>query len=344
MIQIYKREAGRVVPAASAEGPCWIDVRNVTKEEFSLFETEYGIHPDHLQDILDIDEQPRVEMEDDYTMVVMRLPAHDPAQEVSYFTVPVGIFLFSERIVTICQSDSEALSGLVTNRVKDFDVRNRAAFVLRLLGRASIVYLRYLKEINRRSSAIERDLQRSVKNNELVQLLSLQKSLVFFTTSLRSNEIMIEKLKGDRALKFRDAESELYEDVMTDNRQAIEMANIYSDILTGMMDAFASVISNNLNMVMKRLTIISIVLMVPTFVVSIFGMNVDLPFQHAPWAFPAVMGLSALTAGASTLLLRDRRPASPALPSPMPARKKKTPRQGILMARRGTRRSRTMEK
>jgi magnesium transporter len=333
MIRIWKHEEGRIVPATGAERLCWVDARNVTKEELAGFESEYGILQDHLQDILDLDEQPRVEKEDTYTMVIMRLPSHDPAQEVAYFTVPVGIFLFPDRIVTICQTDCEVLSAFASNRVRDLNFKNHAAFTLKLLGRAAAVYLRYLKEINRRSSIIERELQRSVKNNELVQLLSLQKSLVYFTTSLGANEIMIEKVKGAKALRFREEESELYEDVMTDNRQAIEMANIYSNILTGMMDAFASVISNNLNMVMKRLTIISIVLMVPTLVVSIFGMNVDLPFQHLPWAFPSVMGLSALTAAASTLLLRDKPTAARArlpgiarntLPGPRLRRRKNT--------------------
>jgi|GEM_PF-83044 magnesium transporter len=306
MIQIWKREGGRITPTMEAGENCWIDARNVTKEELSLFESDYHILPDHLQDILDLDEQPRVEKEDDYTMLVVRLPVYDPRQEVAFFTVPVGIFLMADRIITICQADSDSLADLASNRVRNFDPRNRASFVLHLIGRGAMVYLRYLKEINRRTTAIERDLQRSVKNNELVQLLSLQKSLVFFTTSLRSNEIVIDKLKLARALRFREEESDLHEDVVTDNRQAIEMANIYSDILTGTMDAFASVISNNLNMVMKRLTIISIVLMIPTLVVSIFGMNVPLPLQNEPEALGIIIGVSAVLGGMSALLLRDR--------------------------------------
>jgi magnesium transporter len=279
-------------PAERAEKNCWIDVLNPTSEELSLLEKWYKVKAEHLADVLDIDEQARIEKEDDYTLLIVRLPVFDARYELPYFTVPCGVFLFSDRIVTICQTDCEALQDLRSGKAKGLDLKNKSAFVLHLLGRSAIVFLRFLKEINRRTSAIERDLQASVKNHELTQLLSSEKSLVFFTTSLKSNEILLEKLQATRSFRLKEDETELLEDVVTDNKQAIEMANIYSDILAGMMDAFASVISNNLNIQMKRLTILSVMLMVATFVVSAFSMNVDSPLPQKAWAFWAIIGIA----------------------------------------------------
>jgi magnesium transporter len=202
------------------------------------------------------------------------------------------------------------LQELSAGKVRDLSPANKSAFVLKLMGRAAIVYLRYLKDLNRRTASIETELQRSVKNNELIKLLAIEKSLVFFTTSLRSDEMVLEKLQKGVAVRFKDDETELLEDVATDFRQAIEMSNIHSDILSGMMDAFASVISNNLNIVMKRLTIISIVLMIPTFGVSVFGMNVPFPggLLSSQTAFGWIMGACGLSALVGAFLLRDRRP------------------------------------
>ncbi len=312
MTTIRKNDGARLVALEKAEKNCWIDVCDPTREELARFEAEYRINPEHLQDILDVDEQARIEKEDEYTLLIVRLPVYDARFEVTFYTVPCGIFLFADRVVTICQTDCEALEEFRSGKARGLDVRNKSAFVLHLFGRAAIVYLRYLKDINRRTAVIERELQRSVKNHELTQLLAFEKSLVFFTTSLKSNEIVLEKLQATKTIRFKEDETELLEDVLTDNKQAIEMANIYSDILSGMMDAFASVISNNLNMQMKRLTIISIALMIPTLIVSMFGMNVKVPFESHPEAFFIIAGLCAAAGVFGAVLLRDRRPRRPA--------------------------------
>ncbi|MEI6876205.1 MAG: magnesium transporter CorA family protein, partial [Spirochaetota bacterium] len=244
----------------------------------------------------------------DYTLLIVRLPAYDARFEVAYYTAPLGILLFPDRILTVCHSDNEVMEDLRNGRVRGLDLRNKSAFVLHLLGRAAVVYLRHLKDINRQTSTIEHDLQRSVKNNELTQLLSLEKSLVFFTTSLKSNEILLEKLQSSRAMRFKEDETELLEDVLTDNKQAIEMANIYSDILAGMMDAFASVISNNLNIVMKRLTSISVLLMLSNLIVSAFSMNVETPLTGVKHAFWAITAVAAVASFVGAILISDFRP------------------------------------
>jgi magnesium transporter len=213
----------------------------------------------------------------------LRLPVFVPDADISYFTIPLGIILCENTIITICWTDCEVLKDISSNRLKGLNLSDFPALITRILSRGDTIFLRYLKEINRRSTTIQNELQLSVKNNELIQLLNLEKSLVFFTTSLKSNQLLLEKLLKTKYLSFDEDDKDWLEDVVIDNRQAIEMADTYSDILTGMVDTFASVISNNLNIVMKKLTIISLIMMVPTFIVSFFGMNVPLPFENSGW-------------------------------------------------------------
>jgi magnesium transporter len=308
MIVIRTQEAEGFTETLTVSKGCWIDARNVTKADMVRLEHEFGIAGELLTDIMDADEQSRIEKEDDYTAIIVRLPVYDESYEISYFTLPLGIILFSDKIVTICQRSSDALDDILKNRKRGFNIRNKSTFVLNLLGRGAFTFLKFLKELNKKINAIERDLQRSIKNNELIQLLSLQKSLVYFTTSIKTNELLLEKLQKSPLIRFKEDEKELLEDVVTENKQAIEMANIYSSILTGTMDAFASVISNNLNIVMKRLTIVSIVLMIPTLIFSLYGMNLkNLPFEDKPFASLTIIGASLLASIVGAILLNTDR-------------------------------------
>ncbi|MDR1105427.1 MAG: magnesium transporter CorA family protein [Treponema sp.] len=286
---------------------CWIDARNVGREDILRLEGEFGIAGELLTDIMDTDEQARIEKEDEYTAIIVRLPVFDDSGDLPFFTLPLGIVLYGDKIVTICQRSSEALDDILRNRIRGFSFRNKSTFVLNLLGRGAFTYLKYLKELNKRTNIIKDELQRSIKNNELIQLLSIQKSLVFFTTSIKSNELLLEKLQKSLLIRFKEDEKELLEDVVIENRQAIEMANIYSSILTGTMDAFASVISNNLNIVMKRLTVVSIVLMIPTLIYSFFGMNLPLPLQDLPRVGLIITIVSLMASGLGAFFLNGER-------------------------------------
>lgn len=307
MIIIRTQGEKGLVQSNSVSKDCWVDARNVSKEDLVKLEKEFGIASELLADIMDIDEQARIEKEDEYTAIIARLPVFDDSNETAHFTVPIGIIMFPDKIVTVCQRSSDVLDDLTGHRIRDFSIKNKGSFVLNLLGRAAMNYLRALKDLNKKTAIIERELQKSVKNNELVQLLTIQKSLVYFTTSIKTNELLLEKLQKSPFIHFKEEEQELLEDVLTDNKQAIEMANIYSSILTGTMDAFASVISNNLNRVMRRLTIISIMLMIPTLITSFFGMNVPLPFQEGSLTFAGIIGASVLASSLGALLLSERR-------------------------------------
>jgi magnesium transporter len=291
---------------------CWIDARDVNREDLLRLEQEFGIAGELLTDIMDADEQARIEKEDEYTALIVRLPVYDPKEEVAFFTLPLGIILFPDKIVTICQRSSDALNDIAGNRIRGFTLKNKSSFVLNFLGRAAFTYLKALKELNKRTNIIKDELQRSIKNNELIQLLSIQKSLVYFTTSITTNELLLEKMQKSPLLRLREEERDLLEDVVTENKQAIEMAKIYSSILTGTMDAFASVISNNLNIVMKQLTVVSIVLMIPTLITSFYGMNVDLPFQNSVVAVWGIIVISLLVSVLGAILLNtDQRRKKP---------------------------------
>ncbi|MDR2536765.1 MAG: magnesium transporter CorA family protein [Treponema sp.] len=294
MITIYVQGKRVLIEAKEVSKDCWIDARNVNEKDLDLLEREYGIASELLIDIMDADEQARAEKEDEYTAFIVRIPVYDAEADPMFFTLPLGIVLFGDKIITICQKSSEALDDIARSKVRGLNLANKSAFVLNLLGRSAFTFLRFLKDINRRSTRIELDLQKSIKNNELIQLLSLQKSLVYFTTSIKTNELLLEKLQKSSLIRFKEDEKDLLEDVVTENKQAIEMANIYSATLSGTMDAFASVISNNLSIVMKRLTIVSIVLMIPTLIYSFFGMNVSLPFSEFSLAFVGITGASVL--------------------------------------------------
>ncbi|NOZ63830.1 MAG: magnesium transporter CorA family protein, partial [Caldiserica bacterium] len=203
-----------------------------------------------------------------------------------------GIIIKDEVIVTISNQENEVASYFLRKQIRGFFTQKRSRFVLQMFRFTALAYLNHLKVINRRTSSVETELHKSLRNEELIKLLNLEKGLVYFTTSLRGNEIMMERLQRMNILPMYEEDKELLEDVIIENRQAIDMANIYSNILSSMMDAFASVISNNLNIVMKFLTSITIILMLPTLVASIYGMNIKLPFQDSPHAFLITMVIS----------------------------------------------------
>ena len=238
----------------------------------------------------DADEVPKIESLDDGLFILIRTP-QKRLIEPEYFTIPLGIMLSKRCLITFCTIKNDVIERLKREKL---NTGKKIQTVLKLLLASSRLYLTYLKAINRVSHIIQNDLEKSMKNEELIKLLNLEKSLVYFTTSLRSNLLVISKLTKDKVFTRYEEDRELLEDVMYEYEQAMQMADIYSNILSGMMDAFASVISNNLNRVMKLLTSVTIILMIPTLIASIYGMNIPLPFQHSENAFFITMAISFL--------------------------------------------------
>ena len=304
MIRIFKTTDGMIHQIDEAEDGCWIAMTNPTATEILEVAEQYGIDPDHVKAPLDEEERSRIETEESYSLILVDIPMTEKRSEKDwYVTIPMGIIMAENVIVTVCLEDTPVLTAFMDGRVRNFYTYMKTRFVLQILYKNATLYLQYLRIIDKKSEVVERELHKSQRNRELIELLELEKSLVYFTTSLRSNEVVLEKLlKSDRIKKYPE-DTDLLEDVIIENKQAIEMANIYSGILSGTMDAFASVISNNLNIVMKFLATITIVMSIPTMVASFYGMNVNaagMPFAQSPYGLWIVLdfapGLSGVVA------------------------------------------------
>ncbi len=240
--------------------------------------------------------------------MVCRIPLHiENEDDLIYTTIPLGIIFKRDLIVTVCSKNTELIQTFIEQRVRQFNTALRERMVLQLFLRASIQYLRYLKAINNKADEIQLLLHKSTRNRELLQLLSLEKSLVYFTTSLKGNELMMMRLqKLNMMANLRETEKELIEDVVIETKQAIEMANIYSNILGNMMGAHSSIISNNLNITIRFLTSVTIILSLPILVASLYGMNVRLPFQDSDAAFWYVMMIAIGLSGFGVLYFRKK--------------------------------------
>lgn len=269
---------------------------NPSETDLSFISQKYDIDLETLVSALDIDERSRIESDEHYTMILVNIPTIEEHNDKELFnTIPLSIIVTNEVVITVCSEDTPILHFFSDGKVRDFHTNMRSRFILQILYRIASQYLQYLRIIDKKSEEAEIKLHKSTQNSELIELLKLEKSLVYFTTSLRSNEAVLEKLFRNDLVKKYSEDADLLEDVVVENKQAIEMANIYSGILSGMMDAFASVISNNLNIVMKLLAIVTIVMAIPTMIFSAYGMNVSavgMPFAQSPYGFAIIVGIS----------------------------------------------------
>lgn len=301
MIRIFKTEDGVIHQKDESENGCWIALTNPTATEILEVAEKYDIDPDHLKAPLDEEERSRIETEDNYSLILVDIPViEERSKKDWYVTIPMGMIMANDVIITVCLEDSPVLTAFMDGRVRDFYTYMKTRFVLQVLYKNASLFLQYLRIIDKKSEMVERNLHKSQRNQELMELLELEKSLVYFTTSLRSNEVVLEKLLKSEKIKKYPEDTDLLEDVIIENKQAIEMANIYSGILNSTMDAVASVISNNLNIVMKFLATITIVMSIPTMVSSFYGMNVNhvgMPFADSPWGFWIVVALSVALSG-----------------------------------------------
>ncbi|AWW27028.1 magnesium transporter CorA family protein [Acetobacterium carbinolicum] len=277
MIKIYKTIEGKIQEVESIEKNSWINMVNPTEEELHFITRELEVESDFLRAALDEEEISRVELEDNnQALITIDVPVIEKdTKMVLYTTIPVGIIQTEENIITVCLRENTLIDDFAKGRVKNVHTNLRTRFIFQILYRVASRFLIYLRHINRMSTDIERQLHISLKNKELIQLLDLEKSLVFFSTSLKANQGVLEKLQRGRIIKLYEEDKELLEDVLIEVQQAIEMSNIYANILSGTMDAFASIISNNLNIVMKILTSLTILMAIPTMIASFYGMNVE---------------------------------------------------------------------
>lgn len=294
MLAIYKNIEQGLQRFENVVNGGWIHVIDPTPDEIAQLE-EWGIETDLINYSLDQDEMAHMEREEDYVFILLRIPYFQGAgTDIPHITVPLGIILTDRFVVTICRYENDVTRALCNGKYRGLKTAKRYRFALYVFLETALRYLSYLREINRITEALEDQLQLSTRNREVLELLKVQKSLVYFTTGLRSNQVLMERLQRVRMFNQFEEDQELLEDVITENQQAIEMTNIQTNILNGLMDAFASIISNNLNTIMKALAALTIIINVPTIVASFYGMNVGLPLQEHPQAFLVVLGVSVV--------------------------------------------------
>ena len=280
----------------------WVCLISPTAEEVQNVSQHFEIDLQDMISALDEDERARVDADDDYTLIIIDVPYKEEEEDErdAYGTVPLAIILGDKTqkyLITICLRDLPLLNDFRNGKIKKFYTYKKTRFIIQLLYRNATYYLQYLRMLERSSGKIEEELHKSTRNEELFQLLSLDKSLVYLSNSLRANELVLERLMRLDSVKKYPEDEELLEDAIVENKQAIEMANVYSSILDVTMEAYSSVISNNLNSVMKVLTSITIILAIPTMIFSFFGMNVPLPWQNAPDGVGFIMLLSLISVG-----------------------------------------------
>ena len=308
MIEIFKTIDERLVTLDKFEEGAWINLINPTEEEVQYISENLKIDSDYLKAALDEEESSRIETDEGCTLIVVDIPLAEANGKTSkYITIPLGIIINESFIVTVCLKENQVTKEFIEKKTKGFYTFKKTRFFLQILYKNATKYLLYLKQIDKLSHLIENKLHRSTKNKELIQLLELEKSLVYFSTSLRANEVVLEKMLRTESVKSYPDDAELLEDTIIENKQAIEMARIYSDILSGTMDAFASVISNNLNIVMKFLASVTIVMAIPTMIASYFGMNVQVPMSNNPFAFPIIITISVTLCAAAALFMARKK-------------------------------------
>ena len=297
MIQYFKNINNQTVEIDKPENGVWVNfVPPFKEEEFVELGKELDIPIEFLRDSLDIDERPRYEIDNNVRFIVIKTPTENNSfndSDAYYITIPICIILTHNQIVTVNSFDNGAIKKFLnTFQKRHPDKRNM--MVLKIFEKIVQNFMEYLKEINHKRNQYEQSLYDSNSNEDLLKLMRIQKSLVYFVTALRTNEMMMMKLERTNFLGLNEEEREFLNDLIVDTSQGLEMANIYTNILSSTLDAFASIISNNLNNVMKRLTSITIILSLPALVTSIYGMNVPIPYADSQHAFyiPIILSLS----------------------------------------------------
>ena len=294
MITYWKNQNG-LVQIRQFEKDCWMNVVNPTPSEISMLVNKFKVPEFILTDVLDTDERSRLDEEGKWLLIIIRIPIHDSSNSQPFYTLPLGVLISSNFLLTICAQENDLIREMTRFPYSQkINLDDKDGFIMHLFLRSATSYLNNLKQINIMSNQIEKELNQSARNEVLEKLLGMEKCLVYFITSLKSNELLLAKIRSSRYPILNEVDDDVLEDVIIENKQAIEMANIYKDIHQGMVQAYGSIISNNLNVIMKRLTVITIVLAIPTLIGSIFGMNLRNFLEHSNYGFLFAVGLSLI--------------------------------------------------
>jgi magnesium transporter len=285
MFRIYKSKNGLLVPADKLSPYTWVCLFNPSEEEISYIEQKFQILPEFLKYPLDEEERPRIEKEEQQILIILRIPdVVSKGLFIRYETIPLGIILTEENIITVCLKDHPIFEEFIAiaNKSKAFDLAKPVYFVLNFILAVTSLYIKLLRQIDRTLEEYEEEVFRAIENEEILKMLSIEKTLTYFNTSLQGNDTVLIKIQSGRYIHLTEEEMELLEDVQIENRQAIEMTKVFLNIMANTMDAYASIINNNLNLIMKFLASIAIILAIPNIIYSMYGMNIPLPFQELP--------------------------------------------------------------
>ncbi len=307
MKKIYLTVDDHLTEISTLEKGCWVHLQNPTREEIDGLNARFALDPTYLQAALDEEESARLERDGDQMLLIVDIPyVEAEGNGYSYSTIPMGIVMCDDVIITVSTRETPIITDFTEERIRGFWTFKRTRFILQVLYRNASRFLAYLKQIDKASMMVQERLQKSMRNQELLQMMKLEKSLVFFSTSLKGNEVVLEKLLRTDLLRKYPDDADLLDDVIVENKQAIEMCLIYRDIVSGTMDAFASIISNNLNIVMKVLTSLTVIMAIPTLFASFWGMNTKVPWEGAISGFWIVIGLSLLASVIAYILLKKK--------------------------------------
>ncbi len=305
MLSIRKTINGKMTALETVQEGCWVNLTNPTEAELELAARELNVDMTFLRAAMDEEETSRIDTEEGQTLIVIDLPAAEESEPMLYSTVPLGVLVTEQYIVTVCTRETSILRDFEDGNIRSAETQKKTGFLLHILLHVAKRYLFYLRRIDRFYNSMERQLYKNQRNKELIQLLDLEKSLVYFNTSLKGNEVTLNKILRGRVVTLYEEDQDLLEDVLIEIRQAIEMANIYSSIVSNMMDAFSNVISNNLNVTMKVLTSITILLTIPNIIYGFYGMNVaGLPLDQF-WWFPLALSAALVVLAGVILKIKD---------------------------------------
>ena len=298
MTKIYLTQDGVTDIISEPTKDCWICMTNPSEEELERIQDLYNIDPDDLSAALDEEETSRIDVEDGYTLILIDIPTVEVRNDKNrYVTIPLGIILLQDSIITVCLEDTPLLNLFTGKRASQFSTHMKSRFIFQILFANAKLYLRYLRSINKQSESLEKSLHDSTENSVLIDMMELGTSLLYFTTSLKATDAVLDKLTKTPTIKRYPEDEELLEDVIVENHQALEMSEIYSGILNGMMDAYASIISNNMNVVQKFIAVATVVLSIPNIVFGAYGMNLALegmPLARSKYAFLLIIIISVI--------------------------------------------------
>jgi magnesium transporter len=311
MIRLYRTDDS-VLREIEEYGPgAWISMTKPTVDESKSIAEQFSVDIADVRAALDDEESSRVQVEDNYTLIIVDVPSIETRNDrEAYTTIPLGIILVDECIVTICAEDTPVLEAFMEGKVREFSTKKRMRFVYQMLYRNCITYQYYLRVLDRRRTLIEQRIQEDTEDSDLIDLHELESTLVYFATSLRSNGVVLDKLTRYGRIKQYPEDKELLDDVLVENKQAIEMTQIYRDIISGTRELMTTIINNRLNNVMKFLAAITIVMAIPTIISGIYGMNVAsewMPFSETPYGFEIICGIIVVIAVVVALILKKKK-------------------------------------